>query len=104
MKYKDSDPFYHSEAWRRVRRQALIRDAGMCQDCMERFKGGISMHPNRATMVHHIQPRSERPDLSLDLSNLVSLCDGCHNARHPEKGKGEDGKEDLTQGMRVIKI
>ena len=61
--YKESDPFYHTAAWKRLRQVALMRDGGMCQDCMDRMRAGIGVKPNRATLVHHIIPRSERPDL-----------------------------------------
>ena len=32
----------------------------------------------KATVVHHIQPVSQRPDLELDKDNLASTCDRCH--------------------------
>ncbi len=105
MKYeKESAPFYHRAAWKRVRRMALERDCGMCQDCMKRLRDGYGMHPNRATMVHHIEPVENRPDLALDLDNLVSLCEACHNQRHPEKGGDRSGKEQPKHNMRVIKV
>ena len=37
-------------------------------------------------MVHHIKPRRDYPELALVDSNLISLCDECHNKMHPEKG------------------
>mgnify|MGYP007092202921 CR=1 FL=1 len=33
--YKESDPFYHSKEWKRLRKAALARDNGMCVDCMD---------------------------------------------------------------------
>ena len=72
--YKESDPFYHTAAWKRARQAALMRDHGMCRECMDRMRAGIGVRPNRATMVHHVIPRSERPDLELVLDNLISLC------------------------------
>lgn len=84
--YKKSDPFYHTAAWRRLRAVALSRDDGMCQECMRRFRLGYGIAPRRATMVHHIVPIEERPDLALRLENLRSLCSECHNREHPEKG------------------
>lgn len=33
-------------------------------------------------MVHHKQTIEDRPDLRLDLSNLESLCDSCHQKTH----------------------
>lgn len=105
--YKESDPFYHSKAWKMVRKAALDRDNGMCQDCMDRMRDGIGIKPNRATMVHHIIPRTERPDLELNLDNLRCLCDSCHNIRHPEKSLKKKWKTQAGNGqhrMRVIKV
>lgn len=102
MEYKESDPFYHTKAWKRVRALALARDGGMCQSCMEKFRSGVGIRPRRAQMVHHIIPREERPDLALDLKNLQSLCNECHNKQHPEKGR--QAKEPAKHGMRVIKV
>ena len=82
--YKESDPFYHSAAWKHVRAVALMRDGGMCQDCMDRMRAGTGVRPRRATLVHHIIPRSERPDLELDPDNLRALCAECHELEHPE--------------------
>lgn len=108
MACKESDPFYHSKAWKRVRRLALERDQGMCQDCMDRFRAGYGIKPHRADMVHHIIPREERPDLALNLANLRSLCNECHNKRHPEKGRQADKSiqpaAEKKHSMRVVKV
>lgn len=102
---KESNPFYHTTAWKRARAEALRRDSGMCCDCMDRFRAGYGIKPRRATVVHHIQPIEERPDLALTLSNLRSLCEACHNRRHPEKGGKNGGKQAKPAArMRVIKI
>lgn len=106
MEHKESLPFYHRAAWKRVRAMALQRDCGMCQDCMDRFRAGYGIRPHRAQMVHHIIPVEERPDLALDLNNLRSLCNECHNREHPEKGRQarQDEPPATRQGMRVIKV
>ncbi len=108
MAYQESDPFYHSKPWKRVRLLALNRDHGMCQDCMDRFRAGYGLKPHRAEMVHHIIPREERPDLALTLSNLRSLCNECHNKIHPEKGRQAKRDTQPAAGrkhsMRVIKV
>lgn len=41
-----------------------------------------------ATEVHHVKHADEYPELVYDKTNLVSLCHGCHNKQHPEKGNG----------------
>lgn len=100
---KESDPFLHTAAWKRARRAALERDHFKCRDCMDRYLAGYGAKPRDATMVHHIIPRDQRPDLALDLDNLISLCDECHNKRHPEKGRQAHAPAP-KHGMRVIKI
>ncbi len=102
MDGKKSLAFYHTAAWKKARAAALRRDCGMCQDCMARFRTGAGKRPRRATMVHHIIPLEERPDLALNLGNLISLCDECHNKRHPEKGQREQPAP--RHGMRIIKV
>lgn len=102
--YKKSEPFYHRAAWKRAREAALMRDRYMCRDCMERFEAGYGIRPRRATMVHHMIPLEERPDLALDLDNLRSLCDECHNRRHPEKNRNRKKEEAKPTRMRVIRV
>lgn len=100
---KESQPFYHSAKWKRLRKAALYRDRGLCQDCMARFDAGTGFKPRRADTVHHLLTLEERPDLALDLNNLLSLCAICHNQRHPEKGESKE-LDSPAPPMRVIKI
>ena len=81
IKAGNTKKFYKSAAWKRKRKQVLERDNWECQKCKER--GGYS----KATTVHHIKHLTDRPDLALTGSNLVSLCSTCHNEEHPEKLK-----------------
>ena len=73
--------YYGSTAWKKLR-QWKITHFPICYDCMF---NGIS---KPATQVHHIRPFSEgktqeeKWELLLDPSNLVSLCDECHDKRH----------------------
>lgn len=104
--YKESLPFYHREAWKRVRALALMRDQGMCVECMRRMEAGYGIRPKRANMVHHKVPVKERPDLALDLDNLESLCWEHHEQRHPERRerKRDGGDAGPAFKMRVIKV
>lgn len=72
--------FYHSPKWLRRRDMILRRDGYRCQRC-KRY-GRIT----QATTVHHIQHLEDRPDLAYDPANLMSVCQACHAALHPEKG------------------
>ena len=104
---KKADPFYTSKAWRAARKAALDRDHYQCQDHLARRQAGARIRVPTATVVHHIKPRELYPELALELSNLVSLCEACHNARHPEKGGSAESRAASAAGplpVRVIKV
>jgi 5-methylcytosine-specific restriction endonuclease McrA len=48
-----------------------------CEECE---RNGIPIS-RPAIDVDHIQPREKRPELSLTLSNLQSLCKECHGKK-----------------------
>jgi 5-methylcytosine-specific restriction protein A len=69
--------------WERQRKQALMRDAGLCQPC--RQQGRISV----AKQVDHIRPKAAGG--TDDLDNLQSICVACHQAktdREKNHGRG----------------
>lgn len=53
-------------------RRAYLKQHPLCQDC----------NVHIAEEVHHVIPRSKRPDLTLDSSNLRALCAKCHASVH----------------------
>lgn len=72
--------FYKSKAWKRKRKKILKRDGYMCQHCKRYGR------MRQAVVVHHIKEYKDYPELGLSDDNLISLCNGCHNKEHPEKG------------------
>ncbi|MEG1358367.1 MAG: HNH endonuclease [Clostridia bacterium] len=104
MYHKQTDPFYNSGRWKRAAAERMRIDHGLCCDCVERFLDGGREKVRDATMVHHVIPRNERTDLELDIDNLRSLCDQCHNKRHPEKGRARGGAKRPPPRARIIKI
>ena len=91
----ERDAFYRTANWLRLREQALERDHYWCRRC------GI----RPATIVHHVIPREERPDLSRELDNLESVCAVCHNQLHPERGRpGGRAEQPAPGGIRVIEV
>jgi 5-methylcytosine-specific restriction protein A len=83
-----SDGFYHTPAWRALRRYALMRDHWRCVIC------GTNVSKPGQSRVDHIQPISTHPHLALTLANLRSLCPSCDNQAHREKwAKGTKLKE-----------
>lgn len=81
--------FYQSKEWRELRQKVLQDNHYECLHC--RAKGKIK----RAETVHHVNHVKDRPDLALTqytidehgnhITNLVPLCNQCHNKEHPEK-------------------
>lgn len=71
--------FYKSSDWRKLRLIAIERDSHECQMCKHEGKVG------EVNNVHHIEEVKHRPDLALDINNLVCLCYYHHNVTH-EKG------------------
>ena len=63
-----------SRKWSKLRKKALRRDNHECHVCKSSPGQGGSLH------VHHIEPRSEGGEDSLD--NLITLCHGCHEKLH----------------------
>ncbi len=78
----NTDKFYHSTDWDIVREKVLERDKNTCQFFLGKWDDG-KHKPNkyklvRATMVHHIISIKERPDLALDINNMISLSFEAH--------------------------
>lgn len=67
-----NEDFYNSPEWHAVRDLARERDGNRCS--VARLLGGVC---SDRLDVHHLQSRDERPDLALDLDNLLTVC-----ARH----------------------
>jgi 5-methylcytosine-specific restriction protein A len=73
-KNRSGDPFYSSRPWRSLRRERL-RIEPLCRQC--KADGRV----RAAEVVDHIEPRSRRPDLELEMDNTQSLCPSCHNRK-----------------------
>lgn len=68
--------FYLSDKWKHKRKKILRRDGYLCQISKRYGK----MIP--AETVHHIFPRDEFPQYSLEDWNLISLCKAKHDELH----------------------
>jgi 5-methylcytosine-specific restriction endonuclease McrA len=56
-----------SPGWRALRQQVILRDGRRCRRCETRHQ----------LTAHHIRPREDGG--SDDLSNLITLCENCHD-------------------------
>lgn len=59
------------DAWSTLRLKILARDGFRCRHCAKHLNEG-------PLEVHHVAKRSQRKDLQLEESNLVTLCRLCH--------------------------
>lgn len=64
--------FYKSQEWDRVRQQVLVRDYGLCQNCLQHKR------VTPADVVDHSKPLRLFWHLRSVFSNLRSLCHKCH--------------------------
>lgn len=70
--------FYDSAAWQRCRAGVIASRGATCERC----KTALAEH------VHHVIPLDRcTPDQKLDPSNLLALCQPCHNAVTSEEDK-----------------
>ena len=65
--------FYQSTAWRKLRKVKLEQDP-LCEECL---KKGIH---TPAKVADHIVPINQG-GAALNITNLQSLCDRCHNVK-----------------------
>ena len=93
---KKAHPFYGSPAWKRTRAQVLKRDRHRCVNC------NVDVRGKGQSRVDHIQPRTKRPDLAFQMSNLRTLCIKCDNLRHINDrhgGKNKDAPKCQPNGL-----
>lgn len=80
--YKNAKTTYskngrNSPLMRKAKKRALRRDKYTCQACS---KKKAIMH------VHHLNAYAWYPELRFTLSNLITLCKGCHKEFHAWNG------------------
>lgn len=76
-KSKERTKFNASKKWKNIREKAFIRDNYTCQICNKRG--------SKVLNGHHIKSYVSFPDLRLDVSNIATLCEACHNELHHKK-------------------
>ncbi len=55
-------------SWQRCRKAFLKKVGKQCVACSSK----------KSVQVHHVLPRHIRPDLAVDMTNLIALCKDCH--------------------------
>jgi len=71
--------------WHKLSKMVLKRFKGLCADPLHRHTDKRALNGKiltYAVCVHHIKPVEEYPELLLDESNCIPLCQDCHNLIH----------------------
>jgi 5-methylcytosine-specific restriction protein A len=63
--------FYGRTAWLKLR-ELKLSESPLCEACLKQGRTTPGDH------VHHVESVKARPDLSLCLKNLATLCRPCH--------------------------
>lgn len=87
--FNNRDSFYKTKQWIHMRAYIVERDKNECKPCADR---GLVTVSN--LIVHHIEPIEFKPDISLNESNLITVCIGCHNYIHGNAFDHTDTKND----------
>jgi hypothetical protein len=69
------------------RESVFARDGWTCQECGKKASGHLN--------AHHIKPFATHPELRLEVSNGITLCEKCHN----KKPKGKE----ILKNIRRLK-
>lgn len=69
--------FYNTTAWKKIRKQVLLRDDYLCQHCLA--KGIVN---DKDLIVHHKIELKRDWSKRLDMENLEAVCVSCHNKIH----------------------
>ena len=75
--------FYQSSAWKRARKNVIIRSNGLCERCMAAgiYKPGVIVHHKAYITPGNINDAN----ITLNLDNLEYICEDCHNKEHKAK-------------------
>ena len=93
----ESQVFYNSKEWKKVRERIKRRDKGLCLLCWVKDKLFKSYD-----LVHHIIEEKERKDLTLEEDNLICLCSKCHREVHCEYDKSYESKIKMQDELKEL--
>lgn len=71
---ENSNGFYTTRTWRKLREKVLKRDNYMCQRCLIKF----NLIETEYLQAHHIKSREHFPQLQYDIDNLICVCRTCN--------------------------
>lgn len=94
---KESQVFYNSKEWKKVRERIKNRDKGLCLMCLY-----IDNVITSYDYVHHVEEEKERKDLRLEEDNLICLCKSCHKEVHKGYEKSLNNKTKMQNELKEL--
>ena len=95
--------FYNSKAWRRLAKHYASSKGYICEQCRNKYaKSDIKPFYKQFHVHHKIELTAENidnPDIALNESNLMLLCQHCHNVLTTQKEVLAPGLEFDEKGM-----
>ena len=88
---KEVRQVYNDSRWRRLRKQCIVRDNGLCLYCLHE---GVY---TQATMVDHFIPVRDDMSLKYDMSNLNSSCGRCNTRKSIDEDKLRSNQMTLNE-------
>lgn len=85
--------FYQSIEWKYGRRDIRIRDLGKCRMCASQNKR------SDGKIVHHIEELKDNWERRLDYSNLILVCNKCHERIHKYYDKNQHAKAHMQKKL-----
>jgi 5-methylcytosine-specific restriction endonuclease McrA len=75
---------YARSFWKELAKAVYERDGYACVRCGAKHTKGKKLH------AHHIKKWAGNPKSRFDLSNIISLCQICHNWIHSKENSGNE--------------
>ena len=94
LRNKDHDQVYRDIRWRKIKPVVHMRDAGKCRLCFD------NQTLTYLQLVHHIVEPEYDMGIAYDPSNLISLCEACHQRVHVIYDTGD--KMEMQNKLREI--
>lgn len=99
----DLSAFYCTPEWRHKRKKIFKRDKGKCQRCLGKWMPKGYCVLVKADVVHHKVAVKDDHSLALVDTNLVSICNRCHDEIERHEKFYEKGNKDKKEALTVEK-
>jgi len=93
--HASQEGFYNTQKWRKTRNY-IIANEPLCRECLS--QGMV----RPATVVDHIVPVDDSPELAYEFTNLQPLCDRCHRVK-TNRDRGKCSATNLKKGQDLMR-